>query len=86
MQMIAMATADTSDRIPETTGVGRCSPAIWMARYVEPQQRYTLANATRTRVDFETPLNMSSYATGQQILGHTKQSGEPKLAVLFFVL
>jgi hypothetical protein len=80
--MAKIKIADTSDRVPETTGVGRCSPAIWIARYVDPQHRYTLANATNTRVDFETPLNMCLHATGKAKGYGKSKSGSPKAAAL----
>src|ERR1035441_5328805 len=42
--------AETRVRRAPTSGGARCSPATWMARYVEPQIKYTQAKANTTRV------------------------------------
>src|SRR5665213_456420 len=48
----AMIAAAKQHRTAETTGADRCSPAMWIPAYVEPQNKYTDANASGTSVDF----------------------------------
>ncbi len=50
--IVTINTVVSMDRVAETTGGGRCSPATRIAVYVEPQHRYTAANAANTRVPF----------------------------------
>ena len=64
-QISTISVAEISDRVADTTGTGRCSPATWIAPYVDPQNKYTLPKASSTIVDFGIRENIFFHATGR---------------------
>ncbi len=76
-QISTISVAEISDRVADTTGTGRCSPATWIAPYVDPQNKYTLPKASSTSVDFGIRESISS-----MLRESTVQPGRPTAVLL----